>query len=96
MDFNKNREKAVNERKAGADAVLERVLDEARIDKDKLAWVDNLKKDEPTYRLRVSAGNDQRDFHFTGEGLSDYPKGAPAVDSTIDAIIRWIEVRRPR
>ncbi len=95
MDLNKNREKAVAERKAGANKVLDRVRDETGIDKDKLIWVDSLDSHEPKYRLVVFAGDDRQGFDFSNEGLSDYPMGHPGVDTMIDVIIRWITgVRR--
>ncbi len=89
MNLNKNLEK----RKAGAKKVLDRIRNEAEIDKDKLIWVDNLNNYEPKYRLRVFAGGGQQDFVFIDEDLSDYPldRPNPIVDSTIDAIIDWIK-----
>ncbi len=90
MDLNKNREKAVAERKAGANRVLDRVRDETGIAKDKLIWVDSLDSHEPKYRLVVFAGDDRQGFDFSNEGLSDYPAGHSGVDTMIDVIIRWI------
>ncbi len=92
MNLNKNLEK----RKAGAKKALDRIRNETKIDKNKLIWVDRLNSYQPKYRLRVSAGFDQQDFVFTDENLSDYPKGQPVVDSTIDAIIQWIKNRTIR
>ena len=89
MNLNKNRQK----RKEGAKKALDRVCNETGIEKNKLIWVDRLGSYEPKYRLRVFAGGDQQDFVFTDENLSDYPKGQPVVDSTIDAIIHWIKGR---
>jgi len=87
MNLNKNVEK----RKAGAKKALDRIHHETGIDKDKLIWVDSLNSYEPKYRLRVFAGDGQQDFVFSDESLSDYPKGQPVVDSTIDAIIHWVK-----
>ncbi len=89
MNLNKNLEK----RKAGAKKALDRIRYETGIDKDKLIWVDSLGSYEPKYRLRVFAGDGRQDFVFTDENLSNYAKGQPVVDHTLDAIIHWIKDR---
>ena len=95
VDLNQNLEKAIAERKAGANKVLARIIDETGIDKDKLRWVGSLKEEEPKYHLHVDANNDQRVFDFSNEELSDYPEGRPDTDAKVDEIVRWIKARRP-
>lgn len=89
MNLNKNLEN----RKVGAKKALDRIRYETGIDKDKLIWVDSLNIYEPKYRLRVFAGDGQKDFVFTDVNLSSYAKDQPVAAHTIEAIIHWIKDR---
>ncbi len=85
--------KTLQKRAEGAMKALDRIRYETGIDKDKLIWVDSLNIYEPKYRLRVFAGDGQKDFVFTDENLSNYAKNQPVLDHTLDAIIHWIKAR---
>ncbi len=89
INLNKNLEN----RKEGAKRVLDRIRYETGIDRNKLIWVDPLRSYQPKYRLRVFAGDGQKDFVFTDENLSNYAKGQLIVDHTLADIIYWIKDR---
>jgi transcriptional regulator of nitric oxide reductase len=89
MSFNRNRDRAIGERRAGAERVEARIREETG-DVATLEWSDLVPSGE-TYRLTVSVGRVRRSFRFSDEGLSDYPSGtAPHVDGLVEAAITWI------
>ena len=95
MDLQKNREKAVAERKAGANKVVTQICDKTGIDEDKLEWFPGLENQQFEYRLRVTLTGDRQDFPFRDEELSDYPTGSARTDAKVGVIIRWIKKKTP-
>lgn len=94
MGFDKNREKAISERKAGA-AKMEAEIRIATGNKASLTWSDMSPCGE-TYHLtaivKLSEGRDaKRLFGFSDESLSDYPSGtASKAEEMVHAAIAWI------
>jgi len=89
MSFNKNRRRAIEERKAGAEKVKSRIRRETG-DIAALEW-SNLTPSGEQYRLTVTVGKTENTFLFSDESLSDYPTGHPATDAEVDAVVSWIK-----
>lgn len=95
MGFNKNRQRAIAERTAGAQLVESRIR-EATGATASLEWGELTQSGE-TYHLTAIVELDEgrsarRTFGFSDEGLSDYPSGtAPQVEAVVMQAITWIK-----
>jgi hypothetical protein len=85
-------EKAAAERKAGADKVVEQLIERTGSHDVKLVWApDPSQGSNWDYTLWAHVGENSQGTKFTDPQLADYPVGCPATDDLVDLIVRWIK-----